>query len=213
MKLREITDWPIILIKKIKTISEDGTQRETLHKIVHGDPKGKRIIFVDDMTSSGRTDMNSIIAYIEAGAEEIIIFTPHPVFVADYKSRIEKMLGYPQVKLFIVTNSIPFSRPGGERKDIPGIGFGRKRKTVDVILINNLYLTAASAILRTPTLAEAANLIGHDHIWVMRDPYEMATELTGQKFERPTIVRIYEGEGVTRPLPEKKIKETVIFQR
>jgi len=56
--------------------------------------------------------------------------------------------------------------------------------------------------LKTPSLFEAGKLLG-DHVWVMRDPYEMATQLTGTLFEKPKKTMIYEGEGVTSPLPQE----------
>ena len=55
------------------------------------------------------------------------------------------------------------------------------------------------AMMKSRNTEEIRRSLGHEVV-VQRDPYELFTEMTGQKVERPVDVAIYRQEGNFEPL-------------
>jgi phosphoribosylpyrophosphate synthetase len=197
--LHLLLNFPIAVVEKQRIASEDGTMSEISQKLIYGDPYGKRVILVDDLISGGGTANDAVKLYEKLGAAEIIIFIPHPICVGNYYENLQRVLKNPKVKHIIVTNSIPFTTRFSGVVSIPYIGIGENRKAVELIDINRLQLDVMKAILTTPKLSDAKKILGY-HNWDMRDPFELACEITGLKLSRSEDNYIYQGNGSYLPI-------------
>lgn len=197
--LHNFLGFPIAVVEKLRIASEDGTTSKTTQKLIYGDPQDKQVVLVDDMISGGRTLLDGVQLYESLGAKEFIIFITHPVCVDNYYENIQQLLLNPKVKCILFTNSIPFSTRFSGVTSVPYIGTGVTRKAVDILDINPLMIEVIKTIAATSTLKEAKELLG-DHVWDMRDPFELACEITGLPITRPRDTHVYDGNGLFKEI-------------
>jgi len=79
----------------------DGGRLEVL--LVIGDVKGKRVLLVDDILSTGGTLLRAVDRLIEQGAKEVYAACTHGIFAGDALERIEAS----PLSRIIVTDTIP----------------------------------------------------------------------------------------------------------
>lgn len=91
---------PLATIEKERKTSFDVEMR-----LFVGNVKGKSVILVDDMCSTGGTLVQAAKACAELGARRIIAVAAHGLFAANAMEKIEKS----PIELFITTNSLPCS--------------------------------------------------------------------------------------------------------
>ncbi len=106
------------IIRKQREAINGGVKTETTHELVYGDVRGKRVVLMDDMISSGGTLIKTVKLLIENGAEEILVCATHPVFAPrEYYENLQELLKIDKVKIVMTTNSLPLKRAefGGDR--------------------------------------------------------------------------------------------------
>lgn len=86
-------------------------QTEAIHII--GDIKGKNVIMVDDMISTGTTVSQAAKALKNRGARDVYLCATHPVFCGGAVGKLEKA----RIKKVIVTDTIP-PQPKGRKKTV-----------------------------------------------------------------------------------------------
>lgn len=89
---------------------ESASQTHVMHLI--GSVKGKNVIIIDDMISTGGSLVEAARALKQAGALDIYANIVHPVLAGNAVEKIQNSV----IKELIVTNSIPLSREKRIRK-------------------------------------------------------------------------------------------------
>lgn len=84
---------------------ERKTPFEVEMRLFVGNVKGKTVILVDDMCSTGGTLVQAANACAELGAKRIVAVVAHGIFADNALEKIEKS----PIELFITTNSLPCS--------------------------------------------------------------------------------------------------------
>ncbi len=194
---------PLAIVHKKSLTNADGTDREIKQKLIYGDPKGKRVILVDDIISSGKTMREAVELYVALGAKEIILCATHPVFIGDYYKNLQEVLKHSAVKLVLTTNSLPLLDRSSGGASIPYVSTGTNQKRIEVLNTVPLIVNAAYTILHSASITEAKQHLGQN-IWDIRDPYELASTITGIPVPKPPVTQIYEGEGIYKPLPSQE---------
>lgn len=199
--LSEYLDLPIAIIRKWREAIRRGIQSRTHHELIFGNVKGKRIILVDDMISSGGTIKETVNELLKHGAKEIIICATHAVLSGNnYYDNLQDILVLKEVKLVMTTSSIPLERPSGEEKDRPYIiQNGNKDKKLEILDISNFVKWALQILLTSKNIDEAKTHLKL-HTLQLEDPYIIYEKITGQKIEKPKDVAIYERGGHFIPL-------------
>lgn len=82
---------------------------ERIVTIKEGDPRGKDILIIDDLTRSGGTILKCTEALFKAGAKTVSTFVTHGVFDLDHhkKFRAHREIGDGNLSFFWTTNSCP----------------------------------------------------------------------------------------------------------
>ena len=200
--LGEYLDLPIAIIRKWREAIRRGIQSKTHHELVFGDVRGKRVILVDDMISSGGTVLKTVELLLKLGAKEIIVCATHAVLSGNnYYDNLQDILALEQVKLVMTTSSIPLVRPSGEEKDRPYIiKNGDEKKELEILDLNGFIGWALQALLVSKNLDQAKGIL-EPHTLQLKDPYEVYEEITGKKMESPKDVAVYREGGHFEPLP------------
>lgn len=202
--IREKLDMEVALMSKKRVPIGEGEKSDTIHEFIFGNVEGKRVILIDDMISSGGTLLRTVKVLLSKGAKEIIVCAAHPVFSADYYTKLQELLTFPEVKIVITTNTLPLRRPGlVNDKDlpyikIPGSEYPNERKQVQMLDIDENMSMIAQAILASNTTAEIRESLSGLQI-VQSSPKTIYNEITGKTLEEPRITHRYE-EGEFIPL-------------
>lgn len=197
--LSNYLDAPLVIVDKQRIASSDGTTSEVHHRLIWGDPRGKRVIIFDDSISGGGTSEGAVELYTNLGAEEIIICATHPIFVKDYYTVLQGILRNPKVKAIFVTNSLPLEDRQSGGASVPYVGKDDSKKSVQVLDISSTLAHAAHVLLQAPSLSEAKVTLG-ELIWDMQDPYDLLMELTGMQIPRPFDQAVYVEGGEIYPI-------------
>ncbi len=189
--------YPLAIISKHREPEDIVGKSKTTHKLVHGDLRGKRVILVDDLVSSGGTIFETTNLVLSEEAVEIIVCAAHAVLSPkDYYHKIQQLLAIDQVKIVLTTNTLPLKRPRrGEDRSLPylnmrnsdGMIETRQMKMLDV---NSLIGEMVHATLRSKNNDQ---LLENLHQWLVPlvDPLDVYAEITGKRLEKPKIVAIY----------------------
>lgn len=103
--LKEDQDQDIIVCGKSRDKDNDDTRRVVLQD---GDPKGKRVVVVDDLVQSGGTLYETAKVLLAAGAKSVSAYVTHAVFPDKcWKRFVNGGDRYGVFDRFWVTNSIP----------------------------------------------------------------------------------------------------------
>ncbi|MBT3249775.1 MAG: ribose-phosphate pyrophosphokinase [Candidatus Pacebacteria bacterium] len=202
--LSQYLDLPIAIIRKWRESIMGGVQSKTHHELIFGNVRGKRIILVDDMISSGGTIKKTVDELLKNGAKEIIICATHAVLSGnDYYKNIQEVLELEEVRLVMTTNTIPLERPNGREKDRPFIlkEDGEKKK-LEILDIDNFIIWTLGILLNSKNFDEAKQKL-KPHTLQLEDPAIIYEEITGQKMPKPKETAIYRKGGELHPLPQK----------
>ena len=207
--ISKIHGFSIAIIRKWREAINGGVRSKTKHELVYGTVSGKRVIVMDDMISSGGTLVNTVDLLIANGAKEIIVCASHAVFSGrEYYEQLQQLLKYSQVKVVMTTNTLPLERPGfGGDKSLPYILLPGQtnesthlaKKQVEMLSVDDLLGRVLLAMLKSNNTDEIRQALGHEVV-IQRDPYELFTDMTGQKVERPADVAVYRSGGNFEPL-------------
>jgi hypothetical protein len=183
-------------LRKYRIPTGNGSTSVTKHELVYGDPRGKRVILIDDLISSGGTILNTVKLLLAQGAKEIIVCASHAVFAGrEYYEQLQQVLKYKQVKQILVTDTLPLKRltRGGD-KDLPYIqvtrGGVKENKQVSMLSVDDFIAYTVGLMLTTPNMDTFAKQMG-EHVLPQPDPYELYHQITGQKIAKPVITHIY----------------------
>lgn len=91
---------PLVLVEKRRDVSTGGT--EVLNVI--GNPRGKNVLIVDDLISSGSTLRDAAKAFKGRGAKRIFALSTHAAFSDD--EIVKDNLSQPTIEKIFLTNSI-----------------------------------------------------------------------------------------------------------
>jgi phosphoribosylpyrophosphate synthetase len=225
--------WETGVMHKHRIAIGFGDKSITTHEIIHGDVKGKRVVLTDDMISSAGTMLKTVEILLVAGATEIIICATHAVFAGkDHYNTIKSILEHPEVKIVMVTDTIPLQRPGVDKSlpyalmpdeyenQVKG-SKNRKianvtRKEVQVMSINQLAVTAMHAALIAGGDPKVIASLMHSHVLFQDDPYQVYKEVTGKVLERPRVTGLYMENGEIieideygRPIEQSQLTEAL----
>lgn len=199
------------IIRKWREAINGGLRSQTRHELVYGNVSGKRVILMDDMISSGGTLVHTVDLLIANGAKEIVVCASHAVFSGrEYYAQLQQLLKYDKVKIVMTSDTLPLERPGyGGDKSLPYIlqpgqtieTPNPAKKQVEMQPMTDLMGRVLLAMMRSKNTEEIRQALGREVV-VQRDPYELFTEMTGQKVERPADVAIYRQEGNFEPLAQ-----------
>lgn len=202
--------FSIAIIRKWREAINGGIVSVTKHELVHGNVSGKRIILMDDMISSGGTLVHTVEMLLSHEAAEVLVCAAHPVFAGrEYYSQLQGLLKNDKVKIVITTDTLPLERPefaGDKSKPYvfePGQTIGDpnpKKRQLEMLPATDLMSRVLLAMMRSKNTEEIRQKLGREVV-DQRDPYELFTEITGQKVERPRDTAIYRQEGNFEPLP------------
>lgn len=202
--IRNKLDMEVALMSKKRVPVGEGEKSDTIHEFIYGDVKGKRVILIDDMISTGGTLLRTVKLLLEQGAKEIIVCAAHPVFSADYYTKLQNLLAFPEVKIVMTTNTLPLKRPGlVNDKDLPyikvsGSDYPNERKQVQMLDIDQNMSIIVQALLASNTTAEIRESLSGLQI-VQSSPKKIYHEITRNTLEEPRITHRYE-EGEFIPL-------------
>jgi|GEM_PF-935312 len=192
----------LAIIQKVRSPALPGQESETKGKLIYGDVRGKRVILMDDMISSGGTLKKTVEMLIAAGAAEIIVCGTHAVFDKDYYKTLSKLLSEPKVKIVMTTDTLPMKRPErGHDRSIPYTITEEEIKKVEVFPMEPFIGEIVLALMQNHT-AEEIRAILEAHIIEKKDGFAVYEEITGIKLERPKITHVYREGGRFEKLPE-----------
>ncbi len=205
---KEGLDLDLAVIQKWRVADESGVKSHTERELIYGNVKGKRVILMDDMISSGETLVGTVELLLQQGAERVIVCGTHPVFAPGYYDHIKQLLADDRVEVVMTTNTLPLVRPSQSgNRDLPYIAGGMRglnspRKEMEMIDIQPFVGMLAQVMMFSETAAEMRAKLAK---WIvdLQPPYELAAKLTGMKIEKPNVTMIYTSEGEYIPLIEQ----------
>jgi hypothetical protein len=206
----------LAIIQKRRDPVVKGEESKTTHELVYGNVRGKRVILMDDMISSGGTIIETVELLLAQGAKEILVCSAHAVFAGrDYYNKLVKLLKIPEVKIVMTTDTLPLNRPGyGNSKSLAYVELPSAneveaeaaekpvgvRKEVEIYPIQPFIGQIVQALMASHG-ADEIRLLLERYIVKHRDPYEIYAEITGIKLEKPKKTAVYREGGVIEPLP------------
>jgi phosphoribosylpyrophosphate synthetase len=204
-KLSQEEGFKLGIIHKKRTPIPDGTSSTTVHELVYGDVRGKRVIVMDDMIGSGGTILKTVKLLLQHGAAEIIVCAAHAVFAGrEYYEQLQEVLSNDKVKLIMVSDTLPLERPArGGDKDLPYVFVKRdgqkEQRKVQILETDDFISYIVGVMLLNPTAQAITETMGV-HVLQQVDPYDLYYQITGKKMPRPVAtVRYREGGQFDRP--------------
>jgi phosphoribosylpyrophosphate synthetase len=184
-KISQRLKLKLAIIRKTREPTIRGEDSETKHPLVYGDVRGKRVVLMDDMISSGGTIIETVNLLLAAGAKEILVCAAHAVFAGrNYYKTMVKLLKIPEVKIVMTTDTLPLKRPGFGRSRslpyaiLPGVATADKSepaeviKQVEMLPLDGFIGQIVQALMATHNAAEIRAILA-EHIVEQRDPYEI----------------------------------------
>lgn len=178
--------WDLAVMDKKHVPAADELSHIVISKLIYGNVRGKRVILVDDMISSGSTLVEAVREVIEHGAAEVIICAAHPVLVGDYYKHLEDLLDNEKVKIVMTTNFIPQQRPYVEgrpvKKSRPYVikdGVSKEVRTFDA---NEFVGMVVQVLMNTGGNVEKIRRELATHVIEPADKFELFEELTKEVY-------------------------------
>lgn len=194
--VKEYLDIEIAMIDKIRIPDGDTGDSKVENKFVYGNVRGKRVILMDDMISSGTTLIETVKVLIEQGAKEILVCATHPVFVKDYYNKLQELLQFEQVKIVLTTNTLPLERPHPyPNKTLPKNDLAKpsdppERKQVQMLDIDGDISKVLGQMLKGGSVPEIRELLSGLAI-VRESPRQIYRDLTGLELPEKNITHEY----------------------
>ncbi|HEX3035709.1 MAG TPA: ribose-phosphate diphosphokinase [Thermodesulfobacteriota bacterium] len=94
---------PVVYVEKRRL-----TDKKVEVTSLSGEVRGKRVMIVDDMITTGSTITKATEKLMDEGAEEVHVYATHGIFSEDAREKLEKS----PVKHIYVTNSLPQKADG-----------------------------------------------------------------------------------------------------
>ncbi|MFZ1721930.1 MAG: phosphoribosyltransferase family protein [Microgenomates group bacterium] len=208
----------VAILEKNSISDEAGTTRRVEQTMLSGNPKGKTVIFIDDMISGGGTGKNAAEKVLSLGAKNVIFLATHAVFVGDYYKTIQKMLANPKIRV-IVTNTLPivtdddnmhamrierrvglpyvFVKNGHEKSPV--------KRYAELLDLEPFMIEVMLKVLSAHSIEDIIELLKED-ILELEDPYDLFEKITGTKLQRKKVTHVYMGDGVFIPLYEESLE-------
>ncbi len=205
-KLSEEEGFDLAIIRKHRIATLDGTPSKTVHELVYGDVRGKRVLLMDDMIGSGGTIFNTVDELLKNGAAEVIVCASQAVFAGkEYYAKLQEILKNDKVKLVMTSDTLPLERPTrGKDRSLPYIlvpgGNGRlQKREVAMLEVDDFIAYIVGVMLLNPTADGVAKAMG-EHVLELSDPYDLYYQITGKKVPRPVITHEYLEGGRHAPI-------------
>lgn len=197
-------DFEVAVIDKLRIPMGRGEKSRTERKLASGNVRGKRVILIDDMASSGETLLDTAIMLLKKeGAKELVICATHAVFSGrEYYKYLRSLVEIKEVKIVMTTNTIPLERPRpGSHKSLPW-GYEKNtevKKQVEMININEQIGLIFQALMASGSLSEIRNSLSH--LTLVEDKIsDIYKELTGNELPKKIVTHEYLEGGKMVPL-------------
>ena len=204
-KLSQEEEFELGILRKRRIPTGNGNTSTTQHELVHGDVQGRRVILIDDLIGSGGTILHTVELLLKQGAKEIIVCAAHAVFAGgEYYAQLQKVLKYDQVKLVMVSDTIPLKRlTRGSDRDLPYTQVSSnqeksERKQVTMLSVDDFIAYTVGVMLSSKDTEEISAKM-KEHVLPQPDPYELYHQITGKKISKPAVTAIYR-EGHFEPI-------------
>jgi len=196
-KLSQEENFELGILRKHRIPTGNGSTSITKHELIYGDVQNKRVILMDDLIGSGGTILNTVELLLKHGVKEIIVCASHAVFAGrEYYEQLQKVLKYDQVKLVMVSDTLPLERlTRGSDKDLPYIQVPRndakpERKQVAMLNVDDFIAYTVGVMLSSQNNEEIITKM-KEHVLPQPDPYELYHQITGKKILKPVITATY----------------------
>lgn len=196
-KLSQEEEFELGILRKHRISTGNGSTSITKHELIHGDVQGKRVILMDDLIGSGGTIFNTVDLLLKQGAKEIIVCASHAVFAGrEYYEQLQKVLKYDQVKLVMVSNTLPLERlTRGSDRDLPYILSSQnetkpERRQVSMLDVDDFIAYTVGVMLSSENTDEIVTKM-KEHVLPQPDPHELYHQITGKKISKPKVTAVY----------------------
>ncbi len=202
--VKDYLEINIAMIDKIRIPDGDTGDSKVENNFIYGNVRGKRVIVMDDMISSGTTLIETVKELLNQGAKEILVCATHPVFVKDYYNKLQELLQFEEVKIVLTTNTLPLERPHPyPNKTLPKNDLAKpsdppERKQVQMLDIDADISEVLESMLKGGSAPEVRELLSGLAI-VRESPRQIYRDLTGKNLPERKVTHEYV-EGKFIPL-------------
>ena len=207
-KLSQKIGYQIGIINKKRIPLGNGSKSRTVHELVYGDVRGKRVLLFDDMISSGGTLLHTVDLLAAAGAKEILVCASHAVFCGDCEQNLPKLLANDLVKIVMVSNTLPLNRFGENGETLPSVTTENGvEKKIEVLDVDDYIAYMVYLMMKYPNSDDLREQIA-DHLLLQPDPRELYKTITRSKLPKKKVVARVDHNGKLQPLPKKNQPKT-----